>query len=169
MELLQKTLYKMRTGKYFNCLTCNKEFYREPCSIKKGYIKFCSLSCRRHTKIAKEKMSIIKIGKHPWNYNLNKKIDNRLDYERPTKFKSYGKTDKNILIRKSLDMKIWIKNIFERDNYTCQICKKIGGILNAHHIKSFSKYPEYRFDIDNGITLCLECHRLTDNYGCKSK
>lgn len=58
----------------------------------------------------------------------------------------------------------WRSDVFTRDNWTCQTCGKRGVYLEAHHIKSWSHHLKYRYDVDNGITLCLECHELTDNY-----
>lgn len=54
--------------------------------------------------------------------------------------------------------------VFQRDNFTCQGCKQRGGRLHAHHILAFSQFPEHRFDVSNGLTLCKECHKKTDNY-----
>ncbi len=54
---------------------------------------------------------------------------------------------------------VWRSRVYKRDNFTCCICHKIGGILNAHHIKSFAKFSELRYNIDNGITLCMGCHK----------
>lgn len=78
-----------------------------------------------------------------------------------------GLTEKNKAIRASLEYKLWRKSVFERDGYTCVWCKTKGGRLNADHIKEFSDYPELRFAIDNGRTLCVECHTKTENYGWK--
>lgn len=63
----------------------------------------------------------------------------------------------------SLEYKIWRKNVFERDGFLCQNCGK-DGYITAHHIKSFAHYPELRFEVSNGVTLCEECHKKTDNY-----
>jgi len=64
----------------------------------------------------------------------------------------------NERIRKSSEFQLWRKAIFTRDNFTCQCCGKTGGYLNAHHINNFADFPELRLAIDNGITLCRECH-----------
>lgn len=81
-----------------------------------------------------------------------------------------GITPIHLKIRNSLEYKLWRKSVFERDNYTCIWCgDNKGGNLEADHIKPFSMFPELRFAIDNGRTLCRECHKTIDTYGEKVK
>lgn len=75
-----------------------------------------------------------------------------------------GISPKNHLIRKSKRMKLWRISVFERDDYTCIWCKRKGVNLQADHIKPFAYFPELRFEITNGRTLCRECHMKTDTY-----
>lgn len=69
-----------------------------------------------------------------------------------------GITPENKVLRNSLEYKNWRQKVFERDLFTCQNCFVKGSVLNAHHIKTFANYPELRFVVSNGVTLCKKCH-----------
>lgn len=70
-----------------------------------------------------------------------------------------GIGSKNQIERRSSKFKDWRKSVFERDKYTCQDCNKLGGTLHAHHIFPFASHKDLRFDINNGKTLCVKCHK----------
>ena len=58
----------------------------------------------------------------------------------------------------------WRKSVLERDNYACITCNSTEE-LNTDHIKPYSLYPELRYVVSNGRTLCEDCHKLTNTYG----
>jgi 5-methylcytosine-specific restriction endonuclease McrA len=58
------------------------------------------------------------------------------------------------------EYKNWRKSVFERDGYTCRICGKNHCFLHPHHIKSYTNFPELRYIMDNGLTLCVPCHKI---------
>ena len=101
-----------------------------------------------------------------------------------------GRTPLRNLIYGSIKYRKWRNKVFKRDNYTCQDCNQRGGRLHLHHKKEFfkildkflgyysnldsikdkeklfklaMKYKPF-WDLDNGITLCEDCHKKTDSY-----
>ena len=57
----------------------------------------------------------------------------------------------------------WRKQVFQRDNFTCLNCGNRSSVSNPvvihpHHINSYTNFPAQRYDIDNGVTLCVPCH-----------
>lgn len=72
-------------------------------------------------------------------------------------------------IRSSLEAVEWRRTIFKRDDYTCTACGKRGGMLHADHIKRFADYPTLRWVLENGRTLCVDCHRKTPTYGARKQ
>ena len=74
-------------------------------------------------------------------------------------------------IRKSLEYLVWRNEVYRKDNWTCRICGihcKKGNII-AHHLKKFADFPELRFTVDNGVTLCRKCHTEIENPGGRPK
>ena len=116
---------------------CGKEKQILQNSLVTGKTKSCG--CLRVENMKAKK------GSDHYNYNPNLTDEQRL---------------KNRYRMSDGDFSVWSKMVKERDNYTCQICgDNKGGKLNSHHINAWNAFPEQRFDLDNGVTLCVDCHK----------
>lgn len=141
------------------CTWCGAEFTVYPSTKDRMH---CSLTC------ANREMAHAQIGvpnKKKGHVGIFNALYRKGYMERGELNKNYkgedSLTKRNLLIRVSKGFQEWRERVFKRDNYTCQMCNKRGGDLHAHHIKPFAKYPELRFDVNNGQTLCVTCHRTT--------
>ncbi len=168
------------------CKMCNKESLEYPSNAKRK--KFCSHSCRnkfcltgiKMTEESRLKMSLSRKGSVPWNKGIKTGITsekikmlasfrwmgdkNPRRINPPKKEKHPNWINDRTLLKKddrrndSL-YKEWRKNIYKRDNYKCRIAdSNCGGRLEAHHILSWKDFPELRYEINNGITLCHAHH-----------
>ena len=141
------------------CVRCGSPFQVYPSGINSTH---CSLTCaNRDMADAQRGVSNLSKGR---SGNANALYRNGF-MERGSSNSNWvgesGLTRRNALIRESVEFQEWRDKVFTRDDYTCRHCAKRGGDLHAHHIKQFAKYPNLRFDVGNGLTLCVDCHRKT--------
>lgn len=106
----------------------------------------------------KEKMSLTK-KKNPIRYWLGKKRPDMMGKNNP-RWSGGGSTSEEIKIRLSLEYRIWQLEIYKRDKGICRLCGRRcnNKSIVAHHLRLFSEFPELRFSMDNGVTLCRSCH-----------
>ena len=140
---------------------------------KKGTVGWARGLTIADPRIARFKKAGIKAtkGKPTWNKGLkgvqiawNKGLKNPLWEKENNPNWRGGVTPEHHKARKSTKYKEWRVAVFERDNYTCQECTARSGngkrvILHVDHIKLFAYFPELRFDVSNGRTLCVPCHK----------
>lgn len=67
-------------------------------------------------------------------------------------------TPENTRLRQSAEGKAWTYDVLAKANFTCDKCSVRGGNLQAHHLNAFNAYPDQRFDVNNGVCLCKDCH-----------
>lgn len=159
--------------------------------FRKGMVAW-SAGLTKDTDYRLMKKSISQLGKPVWNKGLTKEVDSRLELSEDalakiranakkgpdSKFWKGGITYIGTVLRTCSEYKAYRTKVFERDNYTCRKCGKYGGKLQCHHIKSFAYYlNKYNlrtqedllnckplWNLRNGLTLCIPCHKETDNY-----
>jgi 5-methylcytosine-specific restriction endonuclease McrA len=159
-----------------HCLVCDKEINKSSYIIKKfGKNVYCGRDCY-HRKL-KERFpeqhgKCPQCGKsfkiYPSDKTYNRGIycskECKDIYQVGENHKRWkGVSSEAERLRKSKKMKQWKKDVLERDNYTCVWCESKRDI-EADHIKPRYLFPELALDINNGRTLCLECHRETVSY-----
>lgn len=149
-----KTIY---ASKFSNCENCRSVFIFKP---NKHHLKrrFCSRPCvnayggRRGIPLSEK--SALLMSKKMSGENNHRYVDGSSAFR--------GKFIKSRIYRK------WRTSVFTRDNFTCQMCKQRGGKLNADHIVPWSESVEKRLDLDNGRTLCVDCHKIITTIWLKS-
>lgn len=190
---MKKSRLPRRPKQPHSCAVCESVFYIRASSGNAD--KFCSRVCywqflkgkpspKKGMKFA-YKPHLGMRGHIPWNkgksgyknkpltYEARKKIsdaarkrvaEGKHNFSRPGGGKATNERD---LAKNTFEYKDWRRRVFVRDDYTCQMCGIRGGRLNADHIKPWVFYPKLRYNLDNGRTLCEDCHRATPTYGTR--
>lgn len=168
-----------------DCQWCRTTFDDYPSNKRKYCTKKCFIEWQKENMVPPARKGI-KLSKPIWNKGLRYggvittcpeceeafriqeyrilKATQPLYCSKPCRSKNCV-TPENKRIRRSKEFANWRKAVFERDDYTCQFCGARGTELHPDHIKQFAYYPELRFDLDNGRTLCAPCHRATPTWG----
>lgn len=152
-----------------NCYICGKEFDRKPALIKRAKHPTCSNECRNILKQREwveteccvcgkpllRRKSRIEIRPNPvCSKECKAVLTHRTHYDETIPVEQ-RETDRNY----KPENRVFIKTVMERDEYTCQICYKTGGSLAVHHLNGYNWDIKNRYNPDNGITLCEDCHR----------
>jgi hypothetical protein len=170
------------------CLVCGKEYIRK--YRKNRSNNFCSLDCYHNWMVSKSNNSSTKFKKGCTFPTKGKKLSperykqlSDAGFFKP-KFGEKsgnwkgGRTPLGIAIRTMSEYKNWRTKVFQRDKYICQCCKSTNRKLQVHHIIPFYKIlDQYKikslkdartcqllWDVSNGQTLCVPCHKQTDSY-----
>ena len=130
---------------YNKCVRCDNLFLRNLGIKKPITAKYCSRKCQ------------------------NDDHSERMSGENSPNWKG-GITNTNSRDIYRREINLWRNLVFKRDKYTCQHCNSKKN-LEGHHIIFWSKNIDTRFEVDNGLTLCKDCHGKVHNtnFGVRKK
>lgn len=151
------------------CEWCGKENHKPLAHAKRVKHHFCNKECRDKAQSQKvEKVCVVcgtSVLVSPSMAARFSTCSKKCQRANRTK-ENNGNWRGGITSSRKADMSLteykeWRQAVFERDKFTCVFCKKKGGDLNADHIKPWAYFPELRYEVSNGRTLCLDCHKTT--------
>lgn len=140
-------------------------------AFKKGYKQSPELIAKRiqsrkgykHSQETKAKIGVGNKGKQSWSKGLTgivrakHKFSPRPNGSGEKHYKWLG--GYSMSQHKGTEYNTWRTSVYKRDDFKCKIGNEdCDGKIEAHHILSFTKYPELRYEINNGITLCRKHH-----------
>jgi hypothetical protein len=163
-------MVRIRKTQKVCCSSCHKEYEKRVDTLKNwnGLCRTCTNhhTIENHIKGVKRaiynKCSVC--GKESyWIRNSGKCIDCRLNNMPKGQSHYKWKKDRTTLVkrqeRNDMAYKEWRRQVWERDNYRCQLGNHLcNGKIEAHHIVGWSEDESKRYDTNNGITLCHRHH-----------
>jgi len=147
------------------CQYCKKVFLNHVYRINVGRGKFCSKKCQYAFGIPEEmkkqiagKLTGRKIGPHSKEWNEKIRLSNigKNAGEKNAHWKG-GVTKECRKDRNQSRYAKWRKAVLAVGRYVCANCGDAGN-LDTHHVHGFLKYPELRYEVENGLVLCEPCH-----------
>lgn len=143
--------WNKKEGVSFACLTCHKVIITKPSHAPRRI--YCSRRCAKVGKPSNWK------GRSPTAEVREKIRKAHLGRRGPAHWNWRGaaRSERQRAMARD-EYKQWRMNVFKRDGFTCQHCGATKVFLNAHHIQQWSLYPKLRYEVSNGLTLCVPCH-----------
>ena len=171
--------------KKYYCIDCGKEITYGSAKSGNGRCKSCANKGERNPNFGKSPRK----GHHHSEETKNKIRNSKYHQNQRGKNNPNYKDGRKSLydsIRSLIEYFEWRNKVYKRDKYTCQECYKRDGHIHAHHKKSFAEllqeflkyYDQFSpmedketlvrlamkwqpfWDIDNGKTICYDCHNI---------
>lgn len=141
------------------CATCGKGFtLLASQTIKPGTGNYCSMACSPRVKAERVERTCEHCHKG-FSVKLSRLLAGKvkgiycsLSCQRESQKKPWGPA------KSRPGIESWRRAVLSRDGHACQQCGATEA-LRAHHVKPWADYPDLRYELANGLTLCDLCHR----------
>lgn len=155
------------------CEKCGAPFTIHVSQAKRGAGRYCSRSCARSGSPTRKRTSPVvecfTCGRrfNKYRAEVRKNAGDR-HFCSPGCWYSFNRRDNHYLWaggqdgRMSVEGRAWRKAVMWRDKGVCRVCHSTER-LEAHHINPFRSHPHERWNVENGIVLCRECHTKVSN------
>jgi hypothetical protein len=160
-----KGIYKVNSGSFKKGHTLNngipktEEVKRKISEKMKGGNSTSFKKGHQHSIEALKKMSEASKGKKQSEEAIFKRIEKIKGEKHWAWISDRTQLKKSDRSHKDYAYTYWRQQVYLRDNFKCKINNKdCNGKIEAHHILSWKEYPELRYEINNGITLCHAHH-----------
>ena len=152
------------------CGQCGREINKPLCWVRRTRVSFCDRQChdvfQRRNRVIKtciicgESFAVVLCQEHKISTCNNIKCRSKnKEKERNPNWRG-GTSGFRKVEASTKKYKLWRETVLKRDQKKCVICGSSEN-LHADHIKVWAYYPEFRYDINNGRTLCRKHHEET--------
>lgn len=160
LEQVTKALHKDLSGKRFGRLVALSVDHND----RGTYYWKCKCDCGNETVVAGNKLAYSTrscgcLMREAAKRQIAKLIKKQRGKNHPRWNPLISNEDRKLRVNNHR-LDLWRTKVYQRDGYTCRKCNdSTGRNLNAHHVYSWNTHKTLRYVVNNGITLCEDCHK----------